>query len=59
MRKQIRGGLTVVLLAMVAAAQAGASTGSTRAVTLHLVEKQYGFNYIDNPPRQGRKPRPP
>jgi hypothetical protein len=56
--KRITGGWIVVLLAAYAAAQAGASTGSTRAITLHLVEKQFGFNYIDNPPRQGRNQPP-
>jgi hypothetical protein len=32
-------------------AASGATTG--KSITLHLVEKQLGSNYIDNPPRQG------
>jgi hypothetical protein len=38
-------------------AQARSLTSSGRAVTLHLVEKEFGFHFIDNPPRQG--PRMP
>jgi hypothetical protein len=56
-RKWLIGGL-VPALALLASAQAGASSGSTRAITMHLVEKQFGFNYIDNPPRQGRNAPP-
>lgn len=41
-------------VATLAATAAGASQlVSKRSVTLHLVEKSVGFNYIDNPPRQG------
>jgi hypothetical protein len=29
-----------------------------RSVTFHLVEKQFGFNFVDNPPRQGRNAPP-
>lgn len=29
-----------------------------KTVTFHLVEKQIGFNYIDNPPRQGQNAPP-
>jgi hypothetical protein len=57
-RKKITSGLIGVLLATLATAQAGAAGGSTRAVTMRLVEKQFGFNYIDNPPRQGRNEPP-
>jgi hypothetical protein len=35
----------------VASSKRIAATGKT--VTIHLVEKTAGFNYIDNPPRQG------
>ena len=29
-----------------------------KSVTLHLVEKDVGFNYVDNPPRQGNNAPP-
>jgi hypothetical protein len=29
------------------------SPAAKKSVTFHLVEKQVGFNFIDNPPRQG------
>ena len=58
MTRHITGGLIVFLLATLAGTQAAASTGSTRAMTMHLVEKSYGFNFIDNPPRQGRNQPP-
>lgn len=41
----------VVLIAMPVAA--GATTSTSKSYTLHLVEKQVAFNFIDNPPRQG------
>jgi hypothetical protein len=44
--------LAVALVVSVAAA-----TAARKTVTFHLVEKQVGFNYVDNPPRQG--PRQP
>ena len=31
---------------------------AARSVTIHLVEKQVGFNFIDNPPRQGFQAAP-
>jgi hypothetical protein len=31
---------------------------ATHALTLHLVEKSFGFNFVDNPPRQGRNEPP-
>jgi hypothetical protein len=30
-----------------------AAPGAKKSVTLHLVEKSVGFNFIDNPPHQG------
>jgi hypothetical protein len=41
--------LVAIALSLVAAATASAAT----SLTFHLVEKQVGFNFIDNPPRQG------
>jgi hypothetical protein len=29
------------------------SAAAKKSITLHLVEKSHGFNFIDNPPRQG------
>lgn len=58
--------LLVIAIAVVASNSLSASTkaASTRvavsgkSVTLHLVEKDVGFNYIDNPPRQGNNAPP-
>jgi hypothetical protein len=49
---------TIVLLFMslvVAGIEIPGATGktATRSITWHLVEKDAGFNFIDNPPRQG------
>jgi hypothetical protein len=54
--------MSIVLLALtlgasLVAASASSKTTVKKSVTFHLVEKQVGFNYIDNPPRQG--PRQP
>jgi hypothetical protein len=39
---------------LVGLAAAGASgTSAKQSVTLRLVEKSVGFNFVDNPPRQG------
>jgi hypothetical protein len=46
-------GLAVALVVSVAAA-----TAARKTVTFHLVEKQVGFNYIDNPPHQGPQQPP-
>jgi hypothetical protein len=44
----------LVIAAGLSAMGAGAARQSTpRSVTFHLVEKQVGSNFIDNPPRQG------
>jgi hypothetical protein len=50
--------LSIVLLALMLgvsliAASASSKTTVKKSVTFRLVEKQVGFNYIDNPPRQG------
>jgi hypothetical protein len=42
----------VVLLIVLTAGSAGGAVAK-RSVTLHLVEKSVGFNFVDNPPRQG------
>src|SRR5207302_1529988 len=34
-------------------AAGAARKAASRSLTWHLVEKQRGFNFIDNPPRQG------
>src|SRR5690349_3304733 len=41
-----------VLLIVLTAGTAGGAAAK-RSVTLHLVEKSVGFNFVDNPPRQG------
>ena len=58
-----RVGLVAVVLIFtfalsLSAAAAGAAPAKGRAVTFHLVEKQLGFNFIDNPPRQGFRSPP-
>jgi hypothetical protein len=56
------GSVAVVLVFAVvlslAAAAAGNAASQGRAVTFHLVEKSLGFNFIDNPPRQGFRTAP-
>ena len=48
-----------VISAGLAALGAGAAPPtSPRSVTFHLVEKQIGSNFIDNPPRQGFRSPP-
>jgi hypothetical protein len=44
---------TAGLLASLVVTAASATGGARKTVTFHLVEKQVGFNYIDNPPHQG------
>jgi hypothetical protein len=49
----------VLILAAVGAAGASANAAApSKSATLHLVEKQVGFNYIDNPPHQGTNAPP-
>jgi hypothetical protein len=59
--KRVCAAFVVVVLgavaAVIGAAAAGASS-SSRSITIHLVEKSIGFNFIDNPPRQGRNAAP-
>jgi hypothetical protein len=43
----------VILAALLAAAGPASGTAAKRSVTLQLVEKEQGSNFIDNPPRQG------
>jgi hypothetical protein len=45
--------ITIVVVGMTALSALGASKVGSRSVTFHLVEKQVGSNFIDNPPRQG------
>ena len=50
--------MSIVLLALVfgaslTAANATSKTDAKKSVTFHLVEKQVGSNFNDNPPRQG------
>jgi hypothetical protein len=49
----------VVVLALVVSLMAVTSVGGAsgasakKSITFHLVEKSVGFNFVDNPPRQG------
>jgi len=45
--------ITIAVVGITALSAAGAHTAGSRSVTFHLVEKDVGFNFIDNPPRQG------
>lgn len=56
MKRRIVVSAAVALgFAAVAFGTAGASTqrSAGKSVTFHLVEKGVGFNFVDNPPRQG------
>lgn len=39
-------------------AASASATAAKKSVTFHLVEKDAGFNFIDNPPRQGQNSPP-
>jgi hypothetical protein len=45
-------------VALAAAVTTGGASASRSGITLHLVEKDVGFNFVDNPPRGGQK-KPP
>jgi hypothetical protein len=46
--------ITIALVGITALSPAGAARkAASRSLTWHLVEKQVGSNFIDNPPRQG------
>jgi hypothetical protein len=48
----------VAVGASVSAASAAPPAATGKSVTFHLVEKQIGGNFIDNPPRQGMNAAP-
>jgi len=50
--------VAVSVLGVAAAQAAPTATSTTKTVTFHLVEKQIGFNFIDNPPKQGFRAAP-
>jgi hypothetical protein len=60
MRRVFAALFAAVLIAAAVAlsATAAGTTSSSRSVTMHLVEKEIGYNFIDNPPRQGRNAPP-
>jgi hypothetical protein len=41
-----------------AAAVSNKTTARGKSITFHLVEKSIGFNFVDNPPRQGSNAPP-
>lgn len=45
--------IATATIAVSATAKSTKTAAKSRSVTLHLVEKTAGFNYVDNPPRQG------
>jgi hypothetical protein len=50
--------IALVVVGVTALGAAGARKATTRSITFHLVEKQIGFNFVDNPPRQGFRSPP-
>jgi hypothetical protein len=48
----------VLAVATTAAVASAAGTKSGSSLTIHLVEKDLGFNYVDNPPRGGQNEPP-
>jgi hypothetical protein len=62
MRSRLILGSAVFAVAAFGAGAAGAvpakSAVQAKTVTFHLVEKDHGFNFIDNPPRQGENAPP-
>jgi len=49
--------LVVPLLAVTSVGVAN-GTSAAKSITFHLVEKSVGFNFVDNPPRQGPNAAP-
>jgi hypothetical protein len=49
---------TAGLVASLVVSNASSTSVARKTVTFHLVEKQVGFNYIDNPPHQGFRQPP-
>ena len=62
MKKVIAATAVLVIAATAVALNATASpskfSDKGKSVTLKLVEKEVGFNYVDNPPRQGNNAPP-
>jgi hypothetical protein len=50
--------LAVLSAGLAALGASAAAPAAPRSVTFHLVEKQVGSNFIDNPPRQGFRSPP-
>jgi hypothetical protein len=46
------------LVASLVVSIGSAATAARKSVTFHLIEKSVGFNFIDNPPRQGLRQPP-
>jgi hypothetical protein len=55
-----RFGMSVVALvvALAVVPLPAAATGTSKSITFHLVEKEVGFHFIDNPPHQGSREAP-
>ena len=51
-------GLSAAALIALGAATASGAATTGKTVTFHLTEKDTGFNFIDNPPRQGPNAAP-
>jgi len=50
--------IAVCVLGVSAATAATTAPSAKKSLTFHLVEKDAGFNFIDNPPRQGQNAPP-
>jgi hypothetical protein len=51
-------GAAAAALLVLAAVAASSAAAAPKTVTFHIFEKDLGFNFIDNPPRQGFKAPP-
>jgi hypothetical protein len=51
-------GIAAAAFAFNAAAVSNKTTARGKSITFHLVEKSIGFNFVDNPPRQGSNAPP-
>jgi hypothetical protein len=52
------GATAAALLVIVAAVASSTAAAASKTATFNIVEKDIGFNFIDNPPKQGFKAPP-
>jgi hypothetical protein len=61
MKKVVAGCVAVLVVAGVplAASAAGKAGAAAKSMTIQIVEKNHGFNFVDNPPKGGGPNDPP